>query len=118
LDFRLVTGLFSLDSHYFSTSGKGKWLSMNTVGKKLPDFIQNHEKVGLAIPWAKYILENQVLREHLENMHHSPLFKLGWLNYLDIKQAVEEFKSNPVSNFPLMRSLFFNSYWYKIQFDS
>jgi len=118
LDYRLVTGLFSLDSKYFSTAGKGKWLSMNTIGKKLPDFIQNHEKVGLAIPWGKYFLENPVFRDHLETMHQNPLFQSGWMKYLDIKKAVADFKADPVSNYPLMRSLFFNSYWHKIQFGS
>lgn len=118
LDFRLVTGLFSLDTNYFSTAGKGKWLSMNTIGKKLPDFIQNHEKVGLAIPWAKYILQNPAFREHLENMHQNPIFQSSWMSYIDVKKAVSDFKADPISNFPLIRSLFFNSYWYKIQFGN
>lgn len=118
LDYRLVTGLFSLESKYFSTSGKGKWMSMNTIGKKLPDFIQNHEKVGLAIPWAKYMLENPVFRDHLETMHASPMFQTGWMRYLNVKGIVEDFKKDPVSHFPIMRSLFFNSYWYKNQFGN
>ncbi|TNF43593.1 MAG: asparagine synthase (glutamine-hydrolyzing) [Cytophagales bacterium] len=118
LDYRLVTGLFSLDTKYFSTAGKGKWLSMNTLGKKLPDFIQNHEKVGLAIPWADYFLQNPVFRDHLETMADSPLFQTGWMAYIDVKKAVEDFKKEPSVHYPLMRSLFFNSFWYKIQFGS
>lgn len=118
LDYRLVTGLFSLGTKYFSTSGKGKWLSMNTIGKKLPDFIQNHEKVGLAIPWAKYFIENPVFRDHLESMHKSPIFKSGWMTFLDIEKTVKEFKLDPITHYPLMRSLFFNSYWFKTQFES
>lgn len=118
LDYRLVTGLFSLDSKYFPTSGKGKWLSMNTIGKKLPDFIQNHEKVGLAIPWAKYMLENPIFRDHLEHMHESPLFQSGWMARLNVKEIISDFKKDPVKSYPIMRSLFFNSYWYKIQFGN
>ncbi|TDQ19609.1 asparagine synthase (glutamine-hydrolysing) [Algoriphagus boseongensis] len=117
LDYRLVTGLFSLDTKYFSTSGKGKWMSMNTIGKKLPDFIQNHEKVGLAIPWAKYMLENPIFRDHLEHMEYSPMFKSGWMTYLKVKDLVSDFKKDPIKNYPIMRSLFFNSYWYKTQFE-
>ncbi|MDI1323126.1 MAG: asparagine synthase (glutamine-hydrolyzing) [Algoriphagus sp.] len=118
LDFRLVTGIQSLGDENFSTKGKGKWLSMNSIGKKLPDYIQNHEKIGLAIPWGEYMLNNPQLRDHLETMHQSPLFEMGWLKYIEVKKIVEEFKSDPVKNYTFIRQLFFNSYWYKTQFDS
>lgn len=118
LDYRLVSGIASLPDSYFSTNGKGKWLSMNTIGKKLPDYIQNHEKVGLAIPWNTYFLENPEFREHLETMHESPLFEMSWLNFLDVKEVVAQFKKDPVKNYTYIRQLFFNSYWYKIQFTS
>lgn len=118
LDYRLVTGITSLPDSYFSTVGKGKWLSMNTIGKKLPDYIQNHEKIGLAIPWGKYFLENPVFRDHLETMHNSPFFQMGWLAYLDVKKIVAEFKADPEKNYPIMRLLFFNSFWFRIIFAS
>lgn len=118
LDYRLVTGVNSLPDDCFSTNGKGKWLSMNTIGKELPDYIRNHEKIGLAIPWNKYFLEIPELRDHFENMHKSPLFEIGLFNYLDISKIVEDFKVNPVQNYSYVRSLFFNSYWYQVQFNS
>lgn len=113
LDYRLVTGINSLQDEYFSTKGKGKWLSFNTIGKKLPDYIQNHEKIGLAIPWNEYFLHNEELRAHLETMHLSPLFSMGWLKYLDVRQVVEDFKKDNINNYTFIRQLFFNSYWYK-----
>ncbi|NVK53263.1 MAG: asparagine synthase (glutamine-hydrolyzing) [Flavobacteriaceae bacterium] len=116
LDHRLVTGINSLADQYFSTKGKGKWLSMNSIGKKLPDYIQNQEKIGLAIPWDRYFLEYDEFRDHLEHMHQSPLFQMGWLNYLDVKKIVQDFKHYPSKNYHLIRPLFFNSYWYKLQF--
>jgi len=116
LDYRLVTGIGSLGDENFSTAGKGKWLSMNSIGKKLPDYIQNHEKIGLAIPWDKYMLEIPELREHLETMHQSPLFEMGWLKYLQVEKIVQEFILNPKKNYYTIRQLFFTSYWYKIQF--
>jgi asparagine synthase (glutamine-hydrolysing) len=91
---------------------------MNTIGKELPDYIRNHEKIGLAIPWNKYFLEIPELRDHLENMHKSPLFEIGLFNYLDISKIIEDFKVNPVQNYSYVRSLFFNSYWYQVQFNS
>ncbi|MCS5488993.1 asparagine synthase (glutamine-hydrolyzing) [Algoriphagus limi] len=118
LDHRLVTGINSLPDQYFSTQGKGKWISMNSIGKKLPDYIQQHEKIGLAIPWSMYFLEVEEFREHLEHMHKSPLFEMGWLNYLDVKRVVNDFKKNPLGYNHLIRPLFFNSYWYKVIFGS
>jgi asparagine synthase (glutamine-hydrolysing) len=117
LDYRLVTGITSLPDTYFSTSGKGKWLSMNTIGKKLPNYIQNHEKVGLDIPWGKYFLENPIFRDHLETMHESPLFQMGWLAYLDVKKIVKDCKADPSNNYSITRQLFFLSYWYKTVFE-
>jgi asparagine synthase (glutamine-hydrolysing) len=116
LDYRLVTGINSLGDNNFSTRGKSKWLSMHSIGKKLPDYIQNHEKIGLAIPWNEYFLNNPELRDHLETMHESPLFEMGWLKYLDVKKVVQEFKLDPVRNYTFIRQLFFNSYWYKTIF--
>ncbi|MDN3204730.1 asparagine synthase (glutamine-hydrolyzing) [Algoriphagus sediminis] len=116
LDYRLVTGIASLPDKYFSTKGKGKYLAMNTIGKKLPDYIQNHEKIGLAIPWNEYMLNLPELREHLETMHENPLFQMSWLKYVDVKQIVNEFKANPIKNYTFIRQLFFNSYWYSKTF--
>lgn len=116
LDYRLVTGIGSLGDENFSTAGKGKWLSMNSIGKKLPEYIQHHEKIGLAIPWDRYMLEIPELREHLESMHQSPLFEMGWLKYIQVEQIVKDFILNPKNNYHSIRQLFFTSYWYKIQF--
>jgi asparagine synthase (glutamine-hydrolysing) len=116
LDFRLVTGITSLPDSYFDTSGRGKWLAMNTVGKKLPDYIQNHKKIGLSIPWRTYFLENPIFRAHLETMHESPLFQISWLAYLDVKKIVADYKTDPITHYPIMRALFFHSYWYKTIF--
>ena len=113
LDYRLVTGINSLGDENFSTRGKSKWLSMNSIGKKLPHYIQNHEKIGLAIPWNQYFINNPQLREHLETMHENPLFEMGWLKYLDVKKVVDDFKHDPIKNYTFIRQLFFNSYWYK-----
>ena len=118
LDYRLVTGIASLPDKYFSTKGKGKYLAMNTIGKKLPDYIQKHEKIGLAVPWNQYMLEVPELREHLETMHRSELFQMSWLKYIDVPSMVNEFKADPVKNYTFIRQLFFNSYWYQKTFAS
>lgn len=116
LDYRLVTGIGSLGDENFSTRGKGKWLGMNSIGKKLPDYIQNHEKIGLAIPWNEYILDVPQLRNHLETMHESDFFKIGWTQYIDVPAIVSQFKLDPRISNPFIRQLFFTSYWYEKTF--
>ena len=69
------------------------------------------------MPWDRYIMENPELRQHLESMHKSELFEMGFLSHIDIKKAVENFKSNPKSNLGWMKQLFFTSLWYEISFQ-
>ena len=117
LDYRLVVGAASVHDKYFNSKGKGKLLAMDSFGKKLPDYIRNHRKIGLSMPWDRYIMENPELRQHLESMHKSELFEMGFLSHIDIKKAVENFKSNPKSNLGWMKQLFFTSLWYEISFQ-
>jgi asparagine synthase (glutamine-hydrolysing) len=118
LDYRLVTGAASLPDQYFESKGKGKLLAMNSFGKKMPDYIKEHRKIGLSMPWDQYIVDNPELRDHLENMHQSPLFEMGFLAHLDIKKAVDSFKANPRENLGWMKQLFFTSLWYKEIFEN
>lgn len=118
LDHRLVTGVSSLPDSYFKSKGKGKLLAMKTVGSHLPDYIRNHRKIGMSMPWEKYILENEQFRYHLDNMHESPIFNYGFLAHLDILQVVTEFKINPEKNQGWMKQLFFLSLWYETIFQS
>ena len=98
----------SLSFVSFYPLGIFKWIKGN---------IRNHEKIGLAIPWNEYFMDNPELRDHLENMHSSPLFQMGWLKYLDVKKVVSDFKDDPINNYTFIRQLFFNSYWYKTIFS-
>ncbi|WPR77805.1 asparagine synthase (glutamine-hydrolyzing) [Algoriphagus sp. NG3] len=117
LDYRLVSGVASLPDGYFSSKGKGKLLSMKTVGAHLPEYIRNHRKIGMSMPWGKYILENDQFRKHLESMHESPIFKSGFLAHIEIHQVVKEFKANPGKNQGWMKQLFFLSLWYTTLFE-
>ncbi len=117
LDYRLVSGVASLPDGYFSSKGKGKFLSMKTVGAQLPEYIRNHRKIGMSMPWGKYILENDQFRKHLECMHESPIFKYGLLAHIDIRHVVNEFKAHPEKNQGWLKQLFFLSLWYTTLFE-
>lgn len=116
-DFRLVNGVASLDDSNFRSGGKGKWLLMETVGKKLPEYITKHPKVGMAMPWDEYILNNPIFREHLEKMPDSDFFKHSFLQYVDVKELRDQFVRNPAANFGFIKQLFFNSLWYELTFQ-
>ncbi|MFC3415202.1 asparagine synthase (glutamine-hydrolyzing) [Algoriphagus hitonicola] len=118
LDPNLVVGACSLPDSAFSTKGKGKKLIFDTIGQKLPEYITNHPKIGLSVPWYKYFIENEEFRTSLEELPDSPLFKIGLFEALDIHKLVSDFKKNPQENYGLVRQLFFYSLWYDVQFKN
>jgi asparagine synthase (glutamine-hydrolysing) len=115
-DYRILTGAFSLPKKYFSTKGKGKQLLMNTIGAKLPDYITQHRKVGLSIPWDDIMLNQPYFRKHLEKMHLSNFFKLGKMGQIDVKLLVNNFINGNKEDYALMRQIFFLSLWYDTYF--
>lgn len=117
-DYRLVNGVASLPDRYFTSKGKGKYLLMDSIGKKLPDYIRKHPKIGMSMPWDEYILNNPVFREHLEKMHQSDYFQFSFLKYVDVQGLVERFKQNPKEHYGFVKQLFFCSLWYELNFSS
>ncbi|MBB6327768.1 asparagine synthase (glutamine-hydrolyzing) [Algoriphagus iocasae] len=117
LDPNLVIGVGSLPDKYFHIRGKGKDLLMNSIGKKLPEYITKHRKVGLSVPWDELILQNPILREHLENLPNSDLFLMKPYCYLDAKSIVENFKKNPKLYYPTIRQIFFTAMWFQTKFE-
>ena len=115
-DYRLLTGAFSLPKKYFTTKGKGKQLLMNTIGAKLPEYITQHRKVGLSIPWDDIMLNQPYFRKHLEKMHLSNFFKLGKMGQIDVKSLVNNFINGNKEDYALMRQIFFLSLWYDTYF--
>lgn len=118
LDPNLLVGVASLGDEYFSSEGKGKFLLRNSIGKKLPDFILKHPKIGLSVPWDEYFIKHEVFRQRLDSLHKNPVFSIGMLDLLDVKGLVEEFKKNPKNNYGIVRQLFFMSLWYDIHFEN
>jgi asparagine synthase (glutamine-hydrolysing) len=89
---------------------------MNSIGKKLPDYILSHKKVGLSIPWEKHFLEIEYFKNHIERMHFCPLFQMGNLSQIDVKRNVKDFLRGDLNSLPLFRTLFFMSLWYSVIF--
>lgn len=117
LDPNLVIGVSSLQDAYFDTSGKGKKLLFNSIGKHLPDYITKHPKIGLSVPWNEYFLKMEEFRTHFENMENSPLFEFETFEKLRIKKIIADFKKDGVTNYGMVRQLFFLSLWHRSHFE-
>jgi asparagine synthase (glutamine-hydrolysing) len=117
LDHNIVIGLTSLQDAYFSTKGKGKKLLMNSIGEKLPNYIRNHRKIGLSIPWEKYFVTIPYFRNHIENMHLCPIFQIGNMSQIDVLKIKNDFLTGNRKSLALFRTLFFMSIWYNLTFE-
>ncbi len=115
-DYRIVSGAFSLPDQYFSTKGKGKQVLMNSIGKKLPEYITNHRKVGLSIPWDHIMLNQPYFRDHFDKMHLSDFFKIGNMSQINVIQLMNDFKNGKKENYAFVRQIFFLSLWYESYF--
>lgn len=118
LDPNLVMGIASLPDKYFDTQGKGKKLLFESVRKQLPDYITNHPKIGLSVPWNEYFLKQEEFREHFETMASCQLFKFETFEKLKIKKIISDFKSDGITNYGMVRQLFFLSLWYRQHFGN
>jgi asparagine synthase (glutamine-hydrolysing) len=115
-DYRIVAGAFSLPDEYFSTKGKGKQVLMNSIGKKLPEYITNHRKIGLSIPWDHIMLNQPYFRDHFDKMHLSDFFKIGNMSQINVIQLMNDFKNGKKENYAFVRQIFFLSLWYDSYF--
>jgi asparagine synthase (glutamine-hydrolysing) len=115
-DKDLIEGVWGLDDAWFNTKGKGKYLLMQTFGKKLPHNIQNHRKIGLSVPWADIIMNNEKFQERLKTMVDSPIFKMGRMWQFDIAKLVSEFRKGGREDVSLFLQLYFLHFWYDVQF--
>lgn len=114
-DYRLYSGVFSLPDKYFQTKGKGKWLLMNSIGKKLPEEITNHRKIGLSIPWFDHFKNSHYFKENMQTIHKSPLFQTKCFEGIDIKKMVEDNLKYSYSKSIFFKMLFLHI-WHKEYF--
>ena len=118
LDPNLVIGVASLPDSYFDTAGKGKRLLFDSIGKHLPDYITKHPKIGLSVPWNEYFLKNEEFRTYFDQIEHCPLFEFETFQKLQIPKIIRDFRADGVSNYGMVRQLFFLSLWYRHNFNS
>jgi asparagine synthase (glutamine-hydrolysing) len=117
LDYRLIEMIGALPSDYLLKSSKGKFLLFNSIGKSLPDEIRSFKKNGFAVPWEKYLLNNDQFILELNEMKTSPLFDFGMLKFVDIDMLIKGLKNGDVRQTTLLRQMLMLHFWFKNYFN-
>jgi len=113
LDPRLIAGLGSLDSKWFFTGKKGKYVQKKAMENRLPDDILNFRKVGLSSPWDQYLLKNPAFREELEDFKRSEIFRLPYLSNIDPSQLLNRLQQGNSGMISYVMPLFTLHMWTK-----
>lgn len=111
LDYKLVEGLTTLPSSYFTKGKKGKNILLESVGKSLPEEIRNFKKIGLGVPWERYLREHPKCREVLLSAESSEVLKMGLFKQLEKKESIERFLAGDNSQKLLVRFFFMMRLW-------
>ena len=111
LDYKLVEGLITLPISYFTKGKKGKNLLLESVGKSLPEEIRNFKKVGLGVPWERYLREQPKCREILLSVKDSEVLKMGLFAKLEKEKNIKAFFDGDNSQKLLVRFFFMMRLW-------
>lgn len=112
LDYRIVAGLGTLDRSWFFRGKKGKYLLKKVMAPRLPQEILQFKKVGLSVPWEKYLLEQPLFIHELDEMVNSDIFQLPVLNAIDPRNLVKAFRSgNRQVVFQILPLFMFHIWW-------
>jgi len=111
LDSNIVEGLMSLPASYFAIGKKGKHILLDSVGKNLPNEIRTFRKVGLGIPWERYLRDVPRYRDVLLSINDSEILNMGLFRDFDKAAIVKGFFAGDNSQKMLIRFFFFMRLW-------
>jgi asparagine synthase (glutamine-hydrolysing) len=111
LDYTIVEGLASLPTEYFVKGKKGKYILYNSVGKHLPEEIRNFKKIGLGVPWDKYLRGQEKYRNILLSVNESEILNYELFQMYDKKKIIDSYLNGDNSNKMLVRFFFFIRLW-------
>jgi len=111
LDPTIIEGLMSLPSSHFVAGKKGKAILMNSIGKKLPSATRNYKKIGLGVPWERYLRQDDRYKQVLYSLKQSEILNSGLFNDFKKDDLVKAFFAGDNSNNMLIRFFFFVRLW-------
>lgn len=117
-DYHLVEGLGTLSTDWLLKGKKGKHILVSAMKQDLPDYILNHRKIGLSVPWMQLIKGSEELWDEWNNFIQNPMFENELLNSLNIKpylKKVDEHQSHLYDQ--LILQLFMFHLWKRTYFS-
>ncbi len=115
LDFRLIETISALPSKYLFKGKKGKFLLINSIGKKLPNIVIKFRKAGFEVPWEKYIQNSREFKKIIEQLPKSKLSKLYPFNQMNLEKLIKniDLKDKNLNSLILRHLIFFSFYFNK-----
>ncbi len=113
LDPRLISGIGSLDDHWFFKGKKGKYILKASLGKRLPEEILNFRKVGLSAPWGDYITKSPAFKEEIDSFSKSDLFEMPYFQNINAKKLIQNLQSGDTRMVSYIMPLFMMHIWMK-----
>ncbi len=113
LDQRLLAGLGTLESKWFFTGAKGKYVQVKAMENRLPKEILNFKKVGLSTPWETYLTKNEAFQDEMNSFRTSAVFDLPYFENVKIGKLIDKFESGHHQLTPYIVPFFMMHIWYK-----
>lgn len=112
LDYRLMSGLGSLQDKWFMHKGLGKYILRKTMEPILGKEVTSFRKIGFSIPWQTTLDASPILTHLWNNLHNHEAFKIGILEQFNVQQLMQEYKKGNQSLESLLRHLLMFALWH------
>jgi asparagine synthase (glutamine-hydrolysing) len=111
LDYRLVEQVSAMPSSLLFKGKKGKFLLYNSIGKKLPQEVRQFKKWGFGVPWGKYLKEQEVFRNTLEEMKSNEIWDSSIFSQIPVKKLISGFLHDEPGTEAIVRQLLMVHIW-------
>jgi asparagine synthase (glutamine-hydrolysing) len=111
LDYRFLEMIPAMPSNLLLKGKKGKWLLLNSIGKKIPPEIRKFKKIGFSIPMQKYMKTDSTLINVLNEINETTFNDIPIFSQLPIASIKRLFNSNLKYGEPILRHLLMLRIW-------
>jgi asparagine synthase (glutamine-hydrolysing) len=111
LDYRLVEGTAALPSSVLLAGRRTKHLLRQAVGDRLPARVRNHRKWGFAVPWLRYLRQEPLLRDHVNNLPDLAPIRDGPFDRGRLRGMIGDFLGGNDRPGPLITQLVMTTIW-------
>lgn len=109
MDYRLMEMIPAMPSEILLKGKKGKFLLFNSVAAQLPKEVLSFRKLGFSVPWEKYMAEEDMFRENIQQIQSGSLNDL--FPELNVKKLITDYKGNDSFSSAMVRQLIMTNTW-------